>query len=75
MDITSVATSTSSMEHNEHEKNGTGDDDSNDTAPEQYSLQPYQLQQLYNLRWDGARKTWNSSHDRACYSDIRHTPC
>ena len=49
MDITTVATSTSSMEHNEHDKNGTGDDDGGDTAQQQNSVHPCQLQQLYTV--------------------------
>ena len=49
MDITSVATSTSSVEPNKHEKNGTGDDESGDPAQQQHSVQPCQLQQLYRL--------------------------
>ena len=61
------------MEHNEHDKNGTGDGESDDTAQQQHSVQPCQLHQLYSVRWYGTGKTWDSSHDRACHRSVSTT--
>ena len=58
------------MEHSEHDKNGTGDDESDDTAQQQHSVQPCQLQHLYSVRWYGTGKACDSLHDPACHSNI-----
>ena len=75
LDITSAATSTSSMEHSGRNKNGACDDESDDTDQQRRSVQHCQLQQLCSARWYGTGATWASSHGRACHNGIRHTPC